>query len=851
MKDHVRILVCGDERVGKSTFIGAVMARSFAREVPGMMADVQIPPEDNDDDVFCTVVDSSALPRDQRQLIEKIRSADSILVLYDVQRPDTLANLDAFWLPLIEANANHVPVVIVRNKMDTLVAEVDRLGERSVDLKRQMEPLEKRFSCFHMSIECSSVTQMGINQALCHARGAALHPRAPLYDAQEEKLKPPFDKAMRRLFRIYDADRDGLLSDDELNAFQSKSFRVFLSEEDLDSLRKILSRLAAGGGQDADEYFRWRSEGAQGAFTVEGFLRLIQLFIDKKHMKAPWQAMTSHHYDEELVLTVPKEVADPPLGKTTADQQVLAPAAQKFLLQLFQQFSEESGTPAGRVLTGEGQAEVFSVIPDPACASWDKPRSLGEDCPGHEDVDFQTTPFARLMRAPGAGRAMTAEAWMAHWQMLALHSPLLLRTHLFYVGFKGHAENMLVNKPSRSHRAIAAAAATAPARTGRGRGSSAIEVFVLGSRGCGKSRLIKALRLGDDLGALRRSSGRGRGGGGGSLATAAAAAPAATTDQEREEPEASGSSASTAAAAESKELGESREALLPGRRDAGGGGGGRAQEREQEGEEEEWEMMADPEVPETCCGFARLEEGEGAGGYVSSVGGSSSSMASSCGCASLSVTVTEVPESFSDSFVVEQAPRCDLALLVFDPSSRESLDFITPLVADIPPGVPRLVVSCASSSREADPRIVRAAEETCRELELTPVIMADAETGEGLEGGGQLRQKITAPVCKGMLPFEERQRKASRNRKIYIVVAIAVAAGLVCAGRVHSGGGGAGGGGGGGWEAGVGGALRAPVRVVKRVAAVAADYYRRWRRAAGGGGGGEVLGGYVGAVGSL
>lgn len=67
------------------------------------------------------------------------------------------------------------------------------------------------------------------------------------------------------------------------------------------------------------------------------------------------------------------------------------------------------------------------------------------------------------------------------FMQLALHSPLLLRTHLFYVGFKGHAENMLVNKPSRSHRAIAAAAATAPARTGRGRGSSAIEVkqFVL------------------------------------------------------------------------------------------------------------------------------------------------------------------------------------------------------------------------------------------------------------------------------------------------------------------------------------------------------------------------------------
>lgn len=35
---------------------------------------------------------------------------------------------------------------------------------------------------------------------------------------------------------------------------------------------------------------------------------------------------------------------------------------------------------------------------------------------------------------------------------------------------------------------------------------------------------------------------------------------------------------------------------------------------------------------------------------------------------------------------------------------------------------------------------------------------------------------------KGMMPFEERQRKADSNRKIYIAVAaLAVAAGLVCA----------------------------------------------------------------------
>lgn len=54
---------------------------------------------------------------------------------------------------------------------------------------------------------------------------------------------------MRRLFRIYDVDRDGLLSDDELNAFQLQSFDVNLSQEDHNSLRTV--------SRDGRWWWRW------------------------------------------------------------------------------------------------------------------------------------------------------------------------------------------------------------------------------------------------------------------------------------------------------------------------------------------------------------------------------------------------------------------------------------------------------------------------------------------------------------------------------------------------------------------------------------------------------------------
>lgn len=55
-----------------------------------------------------------ALSRDRQQLIEKMESADSIVLLYDVTRPETLMRLDTFWLPLMERNAQARLISIVR-----------------------------------------------------------------------------------------------------------------------------------------------------------------------------------------------------------------------------------------------------------------------------------------------------------------------------------------------------------------------------------------------------------------------------------------------------------------------------------------------------------------------------------------------------------------------------------------------------------------------------------------------------------------------------------------------------------------------------------------------------------------
>jgi hypothetical protein len=53
-----------------------------------------------------------------------------------------------------------------------------------------------------------------------YAQKAVLHPTAPLFDQDSQTLKPHCVRALKRIFILCDHDRDGALSDEELNDFQ-------------------------------------------------------------------------------------------------------------------------------------------------------------------------------------------------------------------------------------------------------------------------------------------------------------------------------------------------------------------------------------------------------------------------------------------------------------------------------------------------------------------------------------------------------------------------------------------------------------------------------------------------------
>jgi mitochondrial Rho GTPase 1 len=70
-----------------------------------------------------------------------------------------------------------------------------------------------------MGIECSAKGYVGLIDIISCAQKAVLYPIAPLQDNLTKQLKPEFEKALQRIFRILDRDCDGMLNDDELIEF--------------------------------------------------------------------------------------------------------------------------------------------------------------------------------------------------------------------------------------------------------------------------------------------------------------------------------------------------------------------------------------------------------------------------------------------------------------------------------------------------------------------------------------------------------------------------------------------------------------------------------------------------------
>ncbi|KAJ7695672.1 P-loop containing nucleoside triphosphate hydrolase protein [Mycena rosella] len=436
MRRDVRILLVGDEGVGKSTIVTSLIKESFVAHVQHIVPEVTIPPEVTPENVTTYIVDSGAGPQDRAHLESEIRKAHVICVVYSIDNPNSFDRIPTFWLPHFRQLGVNVPVILVGNKIDLRGGEVTNEA-----LEEEIIPIMNEFKEVETCVECSAKKPLNVSEVFYFAQKAVLHPTAPLYDSRDHVLKPACLSALRRIFKLCDANKDGILDPAELNEFQRKCFDAPLQAQELEGIRQMVKESTEGGVRD-------------GGLTEIGFLYLHTTFIQRGRLETTWTVLRKFGYAEDLRLTegflLPKFDVAPDCSVE------LSPLGYQFFTDIFETFDKDQD---GALKTAELD-QVFSTSPGNPWATQKFPDTTLSDDTG----------------------AVTLQGWLAQWSMTTL---LDHKTTLAYLAYLGYP-----NEPRTG-----ALQVTRPRKTDRRKGRVTRNVFlcyVCGAAGSGKTSLLKA-----------------------------------------------------------------------------------------------------------------------------------------------------------------------------------------------------------------------------------------------------------------------------------------------------------------------------------------------------------------------
>ncbi|KAI3365641.1 hypothetical protein L3Q82_010722 [Scortum barcoo] len=331
------IAVGSKARVGKTSLIMSLVGEEFPEEVPPRAEEITIPADVTPEKVPTHIVDYSEKEQTDEVLRNEIIKANVVCVVYDVTNEDTIDKIKTKWIPLVNGNAekgNKVPIILVGNKSDL----------RSGSSMETILPIMNQFSEIETCVECSAKNLKNISELFYYAQKAVLHPTAPLYDPEDKQLKPLCVRALSRIFYISDQDNDRILSDAELNCFQKSCFGNPLAPQALEDVKTVVWKNTSDGVQD-------------NGLTLNGFLFLNTLFIQRGRHETTWTILRRFGYDDNLELT--DDYLYPelrvPIGCTTEFNHL----GLQFLQRLFDKYDEDKDS----ALSPAELRNLFCVCP--------------------------------------------------------------------------------------------------------------------------------------------------------------------------------------------------------------------------------------------------------------------------------------------------------------------------------------------------------------------------------------------------------------------------------------------------------------------------------------------------------
>lgn len=341
-----------------------------------------------------TIIDSkSHIPLSiDNELEEELENADVILLVFDVSQPNSIGNLTDFWLANIQKYTKS-PVLVIGNKLD--------LREKNLDysLENTVKALSKS-SYFDMVLECSALTLDNLSDVFLHAQKIVLYPVPPLYNITTENLTADFKRALSLIFKISDKDQDFLLNSQEILNMHLEAFEVYMENEDLEELKKVIKKCFPSGI-------------THNALNFEGFCYLQIMMIEKLQSNICWDLLTHYKFDRNLSLKFSYSFSE-------NLRLELTPQAISFLLRIFDQYSDQD------FLNVKSLEKIFQAA---KCSPWGQ----------HKWPDIE-----KIVVYSSLG--LSCNSWLALWHLLAFQDPEQCFLHLLLIGFGLPCEQGLSEK---------------------------------------------------------------------------------------------------------------------------------------------------------------------------------------------------------------------------------------------------------------------------------------------------------------------------------------------------------------------------------------------------------------------
>ncbi|KAK7056912.1 ERMES complex Ca(2+)-binding regulatory GTPase gem1 [Paramarasmius palmivorus] len=394
---------------------------------------------------------AKAGPEDRAHLESEIRKAHVICVVYSIDNPNSFDRIPAFWLPHFRQLGVNVPVILVGNKIDLRGGEVTNealedeivpiMNEFKVILYLYFDAIIDRSAYLYQEVEtcveCSAKIPLNVSEVFYFAQKAVLHPTAPLYDSRDHVLKPACVKALKRIFKLCDMNKDGILDPVELNEFQAGSrFDLFSTNPHIRNSGNVSMLLF--------NYKNWKvsEEWSTSTRMVAG------------RLETTWTVLRKFGYAEDLRLT--EEFLWPKFDIPPDSSVELSPPGYQFFTDLFETFDKDQD---GALNPSELEA-VFATSPGNPWATQSFPDTTLTDDTG----------------------AVTLQGWLAQWSMTTL---LDHKTTLAYLAYLGYPD-----EPRTS-----ALQVTRSRKADRRKGNVSRNVFlcyVCGAAGSGKTSLLRS-----------------------------------------------------------------------------------------------------------------------------------------------------------------------------------------------------------------------------------------------------------------------------------------------------------------------------------------------------------------------